>query len=98
MNQTRESATRLRRWLPAALVQVGRENEALDYLSKALEFASEDEPTLLELSALLVEQKRYKEARDLLDRANRRFPDRGLTAHDLARLVGCLSGHLLAPR
>jgi len=39
---------------------------------------------------LLVHFKRYQEAIDFLTRANQHFPDRGLTAHDLARLLaGC---------
>ncbi len=73
--------------LAKAFIIMGLMDKALDHLHKAMEFDPDDEPTLLLLSNLLIKHGRYREARDLLDDANQRFPDRGLTAHDLARLL-----------
>ena len=76
-----------RRGLAKALVKAQHEEDAINHFLKVIERVPADEPSLLSVSALLVEKSRYKEARHLLDRANRRFPERGLTAHDLARLL-----------
>ena len=49
--------------------------------------APDDETSLISLSSLLVSENRDRQARDLLDQAHRRFPNRGRTTHALARLL-----------
>jgi Flp pilus assembly protein TadD len=69
------------------LMRIRRPNEALVHLLRATQLRGDDEILLLDLASLLVQQGRYKEALEVLDRANKRFPARGLTASALARLL-----------
>lgn len=73
--------------LARALVKLGREDQALTRLLSIRKMAEEDEPYALLLSRLLIHFKRYQEALTLLNRGNMRYPERGLTAHALARLL-----------
>jgi tetratricopeptide (TPR) repeat protein len=62
-------------------------DEAIATLYRALMPSNGRESIVIDLSELLIGQERYKDAIDLLNEAHRRFPDRGLTAHTLARLL-----------
>jgi tetratricopeptide (TPR) repeat protein len=73
--------------LTRALLRLGRAEEAMAVLFKATSRAPGDEGTVLGLSIMLSERARYREARDLLDRSYRLFPDRTPTATTLARLL-----------
>ncbi len=75
------------RELALSLSRVGRSEEALTYFSKVVALAPDDETSLISLSSLLVSENRDRQARDLLDQAHRRFPNRGRTTHALARLL-----------
>ncbi len=83
------------RELAKSLLQVGRDDEAVTYLSKAVSLAPGDEASLIRLAGLLVRRNRYKETLDLLEDAHRRFPQRVRTANALARLLaGCPDAEL----
>ena len=83
------------RELAKSLLQVGRDDEAVTYLSKAVSLAPGDEASLILLAGLLVGRNRYKETLDLLEDAHRRFPQRVRTANALARLLaGCPDAEL----
>ena len=75
------------RELSKSLSQVGRDDEAVTYLSKAVSLAPGDEASLILLAGLLVGRNRYRETLDLLEEAHRRFPQRVRTANALARLL-----------
>jgi tetratricopeptide (TPR) repeat protein len=73
--------------LAKLLLKTHRADAALDCLFRAAKLRPDDEPILLDLAALLVRKGRYQEARDRLNRAHLRFPELGLTASALARLL-----------
>jgi tetratricopeptide (TPR) repeat protein len=73
--------------LTRALLRLGRAEEAMAVLSKKTMRDPGDEGTVLGLSIMLSERARYREARDVLDRSYRLFPDRMPTATTLARLL-----------
>ncbi len=75
------------RELARLLLKTGRADDALAHLLRATELRPDDEPILLDLAALLIRKGRYKEARERLERSHLRFPERGLTAAALARLL-----------
>jgi tetratricopeptide (TPR) repeat protein len=74
------------RAITRALLKLGRDEEAIASLLRITSLDQGDEESLLTLSTLLTERHRYDEARDLLDRTNRLFPDRSRTTAALARL------------
>jgi tetratricopeptide (TPR) repeat protein len=76
------------RQLARSLSMLGREQEAIGPLLKVAALDPDDEDSILDLAVLLTRQKRYEDARAVLDRANRLFPDRSRTAAALARLPG----------
>jgi tetratricopeptide (TPR) repeat protein len=76
-----------RRLLAGSLRETGKSDEVLGHLEQVLTEAPDDELALIDLTNLLVDIRQYKRAFDLLDKAQRRFPDRGQTAHALARLL-----------
>ena len=69
------------------LLKLSRGDEALDAFSRARSFSLDDEGTVLGLSILLADRGRYRDAIELVDLANRQFPDRVRTATTLARLL-----------
>jgi tetratricopeptide (TPR) repeat protein len=69
------------------LLKLSRSDEALDVFSRARSFSLDDEATVLGLSILLADRGRYRDAIELLDSANRQFPDRVRTATTLTRLL-----------
>jgi tetratricopeptide (TPR) repeat protein len=69
------------------LLKLSRGDEALDAFSRARSISLDDEGTVLGLSILLADRGRYREAIELVDSANRQFPDRVRTATTLARLL-----------
>lgn len=73
--------------LATALRGVGRLDEALEHYRQAAELAPEDESATLGEAGVLVDLKRYAEARQLLEKAHAQMPLAGLTAHALARLL-----------
>ncbi len=73
------------RQLAQVRVSLNQPDEAIEILNTALSLAPSDEATILQLAAVLSSQQQYEEAGKLLIDAHRRFPDRGLTAHALAR-------------
>jgi tetratricopeptide (TPR) repeat protein len=73
--------------LTRALLRLGRAEEAMAVLFKETSRDPGDEGRVLGLSILLSERARYREARDVLDRAYRLFPERTPTATTLARLL-----------
>jgi tetratricopeptide (TPR) repeat protein len=73
--------------LAAALAQLGDANGASEQLAIAVRLAPDDEATLLNLSILLSDRERYREAVQHLEEGHRRFPDRVPTATTLARLL-----------
>lgn len=75
------------RQLERCLRELGRADEAFEVLEHIVDLAPESEDELLRLVTELLERKRYREAYDRLDRGNALFPDRGRTAHELARLL-----------
>ena len=86
VDQTPENvdATRV---LARSLMKLERTDEAIAVLRQITSSDPGDEGTLLSLSILLSERARFADARDLLDRANRLFPNRMPTATTLARLL-----------
>jgi tetratricopeptide (TPR) repeat protein len=73
--------------LAAALARLRDANGAAEQLAIAVRLAPDDEATLLNLSILLSDRERYREAVQHLDESHRRFPDRTPTATTLARLL-----------
>ena len=73
--------------LAAALAQLGDANGAAAQLEIAVRLDPDDESALLNLSILLADRARYREALQHLDDSHRRFPDRAPTATTLARLL-----------
>jgi len=71
----------------AALAQLGDANGAAAELATAVRLDPGDESTLLNLSIVLADRGRYREALQHLDDTYRRFPDRVATATTLARLL-----------
>ena len=69
------------------LLKLSRSDEALEVLSRTRALASDDEGTVLGLAILLSDRERYREAIDLLESAQRQFPDRVRTGTTLARLL-----------
>lgn len=67
--------------------RLGRREEARAHLAVLLQDSLADEQAVLEQASLLVEEADYAAATELLERAQRDFPTRGLTAHALARLL-----------
>ena len=70
-----------------ALIELGRDEEAIELFRDILAADPGDESSVLDQSAALYRLRKYEQARDSLERVYRRFPDRGLTAHALARLL-----------
>jgi tetratricopeptide (TPR) repeat protein len=75
------------RMMARSLMKLNRADEAITAMYQITSRDPGDEGTLLSLSILLSERGRLAEARDLLDRSNRLFPDRAPTATTLARLL-----------
>ncbi|HEY7186999.1 MAG TPA: tetratricopeptide repeat protein [Vicinamibacterales bacterium] len=73
--------------LAAAFARLGDANGAAEQLAIAVRLAPDDEATLLNLSILLSDRERYREAVQHLEESHRRFPDRVPTATTLARLL-----------
>lgn len=73
--------------LARAFVKIGSEDKALARLLSIRELAAENEPIVLLMSRLLIHFERYHDALSLLSKANTDYPERGLTAHELARLL-----------
>lgn len=73
--------------LGEALRELGRNNEALPHYMKAAELDPSDEIALRWTAELLVRLGHFNEARKRLEEAHQRFPERGRTAHALARLL-----------
>jgi len=69
------------------LLKLSRSDEALDAFSRARSFSVDDEGTVLGLSILLADRGRFRDAIELVDSANRQFPERVRTATTLARLL-----------
>jgi tetratricopeptide (TPR) repeat protein len=69
------------------LLRLGRDGEAIEVLFTINSLDPGDEDSLLGLVLLLADRERYHEAIDLLDQANRLFPERHSTATTLARLL-----------
>lgn len=76
-----------RRELAMLQRRLGHREEARAHLDVLLQDSLADEQALLEQASLLVEEADYAAATELLERAHRDFPTRGLTAHALARLL-----------
>jgi Flp pilus assembly protein TadD len=70
-----------------ALLRLGRDDEAIDVLTRAESFSGENEDALLRLSILLSDRERYRDAIELLEEAQRQFPDRPRTTTTLARFL-----------
>ncbi|MGE0680324.1 MAG: tetratricopeptide repeat protein [Candidatus Binatia bacterium] len=70
-----------------ALRELGRQAEALPHYMKAAELDPHDEIALRWTAELLVRLGHFNEARKRLEEAHQRFPERGRTAHALARLL-----------
>ena len=73
--------------LAKAWIKIGQPDKALDRLLPARDLAADNEPVLLLASQLLISFGRYPEALRALSEANERTPERGLTAHALARFL-----------
>jgi Flp pilus assembly protein TadD len=73
--------------LGETLRELGRDNEALPYYMKAAELDPSDEIALRWTAELLVRLGHFNAARKRLEEAHQRFPERGRTAHALARLL-----------
>ena len=76
-----------RRLLAGSLSRLGREVEAIEVLFSVTSLDPGDEDSLLSLTFLLADRARYREARDLVDRAHQLFPARPRTTTTLARLL-----------
>jgi len=74
-------------YLGDALRELGREEEALPHYMKAAQLDPHDEIALRWTAELLTRLGRFSEARKRLEEAHQRFPERGRTAHALARLL-----------
>ncbi len=70
--------------LAQAFRDTGQLEQALAEFSRVLQSDPANEEALLQQVNLLVAKKRFREALDQLEQANRRFPSRGRTAHTLA--------------
>jgi Flp pilus assembly protein TadD len=86
VDQTPENLA-ARRALARSYMKLDRTDEAISVLQQITSRDASDEGSLVSLSILLSERARFAEARDLLERANRLFPDRTPTATTLARLL-----------
>jgi tetratricopeptide (TPR) repeat protein len=75
------------RQLALSLLELDRQQEGLEILSRYVDLTPADEDLLLTLVEMLLDRERYREAYERLDLSNALFPDRGRTAHDLARLL-----------
>ena len=75
----------LTRTLIRVLLALSRPDEAIEAFSRAGSIDAEDEDVLLALSIVLADRMRFKDALDVLDSAERQFPDRLRTATTLAR-------------
>ena len=73
--------------LADTLRELGREEEALVYYRKAADLDPNNEIALRWTAELLARLRRFHEARQRLEDAHQRFPQRGRTAHALARLL-----------
>lgn len=73
--------------LANALRQQGEAEEALIYALKAADLDPSDETVLRWTADLLVQRGYFLEARRRLEDAHQQFPDRGLTANALARVL-----------
>ena len=69
------------------LMKLSRGDEALDVLARMHSFSTDDEVTVLGLSILLADRERHRDAIELLESANRQFPDRVRTATTLSRML-----------
>ena len=76
-----------RRLLAGSLSRLGREVEAIEVLFTVTALDPGDEDSLLNLTFLLADRARFREARDLVDRAHQLFPARPRTTTTLARLL-----------
>jgi len=74
-------------YLAETLRELGREEEALVYYRKAADLNPDDEVALRWTAELLARLGRFSEARHRLEDAHQRSPQRGRTAHTLARLL-----------
>jgi tetratricopeptide (TPR) repeat protein len=77
----------LTRTLIRLLLALSRPDEAIEAFSLAGSIDAEDEDVLLALSIVLADRMRFKDALDVLDSAERQFPDRLRTATTLSRLL-----------
>ncbi len=75
------------RALARSYMKLDRTDEAISVLQQITSRDASDEASLVSLAILLSERARFAEARDLLDRVNRLFPDHTPTATTLARLL-----------
>jgi tetratricopeptide (TPR) repeat protein len=75
------------REVAAALLRLGRQDEAIGVLMRVRSLAPDDQDTVVGLSILLASRERYRDAITLLDEANRERPDRPATMTTLARLL-----------
>ena len=69
------------------LMKLSRGDEALDVLARMGSFSSDDKVTVLGLSILLAARESHRDAIELLESANRQFPDRVRTATTLSRML-----------
>jgi tetratricopeptide (TPR) repeat protein len=75
------------RALAEALQAAGQSEEALRYFAMTVRLNPLDEDAVLEGASLLVKLGRYREARSVLEAANRRMPEQGRTSYALAHLL-----------
>jgi len=73
--------------LAQALLKSGRTEESLAEFSRVVESEPDNEEALLEQVKLLFKKHEYKQAIQILEKANGRFPQRGQTAALLAYLL-----------
>jgi tetratricopeptide (TPR) repeat protein len=76
------------------LLALSRPDEAIEAFSRGA-IDAEDEDALLALSIALADRMRFKDALEVLDSAERQFPDRVRTATTLARLLAASPDRLL---
>ena len=75
------------RALAESLQAAGQSEEALRYFAMAVRLNPLDEDAVLEGASLLVRLGRYREARSVLEAANRRMPEQGRTSYALSHLL-----------
>lgn len=77
----------VRRQLTDSLLALGRADEAIAALSEVVSIDAGDEESVLQLTILLANRERFREAIDLLERTHRLFPASIPTATTLARML-----------